>query len=89
MADEKPGAVKEFGEVPPRLNIVGELFAGGAVPPSLNLAGEAIRGLVPAALPKIPLTQPTTQPLQGQANTPAGSQSSSSDSGGSGSSEKK
>lgn len=73
----------EFGEVPPKLNLAGEVFLGGDVAPKLNLAGEILeKGMAPQPLPKIPLSQ-IAQPCQPPVNSPRTSTSTpdSSDSG--------
>jgi hypothetical protein len=85
MPKTKPNVGKEFGEVPPSLNKTGELFKGGSVPAGSDVVVDAIKGMVPAALPKIPLTQPA----QGQTGTSDGNQVSSTNSGSPSSSEKK
>ncbi|MDP2208362.1 MAG: hypothetical protein Q8K98_06270 [Bacteroidota bacterium] len=64
------------GQVPPKLNIAGELFQGGGVPPSLNLVGQKLeKGLVPQTMPKIPLDKPVQKP-----NRPSSESSSTSNS---------
>ncbi|MBA4313025.1 MAG: hypothetical protein C0417_10395 [Chlorobiaceae bacterium] len=73
--------VIEFGEVPPKLNLAGEVIVGGNVPPSTNIA-DGIKGMVPQALPKIPLEQPVQQPTQssgGGQNTSSGEQAANTD----------